>query len=200
MNYNNYIDYSKKLSYLLRHGIIDNKLSIDTAGYVKVADILKLRILRDLTLDELIFIVKNDKKQRFDLKCDSNIWHIRANQGHSKNVADMLLDDEVLIKLETPLDQCIHGTYMEHYDSIMKQGLKAMSRKHIHFTSSLDSKSGIRYNCDMLIYIDMAKAMQDGIIFYKSKNGVILTEGKDGILESKYFTAVMPYTKGQKQL
>jgi hypothetical protein len=41
------------------------------------------------------------------------------------------------------------------------------------------------------IIIDMEKALADGIEFYRSSNDVILTEGVDGVLESKYFKDII---------
>jgi 2'-phosphotransferase len=38
--------------------------------------------------------------------------------------------------------------------------------------------SGMRASCDIIIQIDMALAMEDGIKFYISTNNVILTEGE----------------------
>lgn len=40
-----------------------------------------------------------------------------------------------------------------------------MSRQHIHFAKNINSISGKRNDCNLIIYIDMAKAMSDGIIF-----------------------------------
>ena len=61
-----------------------------------------------------------------------------------------------------------------------------MSRKHIHIAKSLSAKSGKRSNCDLIVYIDMKGAMADGIKFYESQNGVILTEGNNGVLHPRY--------------
>ena len=42
-------------------------------------------------------------------------------------------------------------------------------------------------NCNLIIYIDMKKALDDGYKFYRSNNGVILTPGnKDGFLPPEY--------------
>ena len=49
----------------------------------------------------------------------------------------------------------------------------------------------MRGSCDIIIQIDMASAMKDGIDFYISTNSVILTEGIDGCLPPKYFQKVM---------
>lgn len=50
---------------------------------------------------------------------------------------------------------------------------------------------GIRSSAQVLIFIDVAKALGDGIKFYLSLNGVVLTEGNDyGFLEPCYFERV----------
>ena len=48
----------------------------------------------------------------------------------------------------------------------------------------------MRIKCEVFIEIDMAKAMNDGIIFSISKNGVILSRGIDGVIPTKYFFKV----------
>jgi 2'-phosphotransferase len=58
-----------------------------------------------------------------------------------------------------------------------------MSRTHIHLASGLPGTpgviSGVRLSCDTFIYIDVDKAMQGGIQFFRSPNGVILTKGDE---------------------
>ena len=49
----------------------------------------------------------------------------------------------------------------------------------------------MRNSCNVFIYIDTAKALEDGLGFLRSANGVILTSGKDGVLEPKYFKEVV---------
>jgi 2'-phosphotransferase len=49
----------------------------------------------------------------------------------------------------------------------------------------------MRKSSQILIYIDAEKAMADGIKFYISSNGVILTEGnEEGVLVKEYFLKV----------
>ena len=45
----------------------------------------------------------------------------------------------------------------------------------------------------MFIYVDVAKAMADGIPFFVSENGVVLCEGEGerGFLSTKYFKKVV---------
>jgi RNA:NAD 2'-phosphotransferase (TPT1/KptA family) len=176
---------SKYLSWVLRHGLMQVGLTPDSDGYVKLENLLKISNGK-LTKTETLEIVKNCPKQRFSIKTHDDELYIRANQGHSKKIGDLIESEELLTKLDTPIDGVFHGSYMKHLDSIKSSGLNRMSRKHIHLAKSIDAKSGKRNNCNLLVYVDMSEAMKDGITFYESSNGVILTEGIDGIIPSKY--------------
>lgn len=77
-----------------------------------------------------------------------------------------------------------------------------MQRKHIHFAKGTFKDraviSGLRYNAEVHIYIDLKKALDDGIKFYESENGVILTPGNDnGFLDHKYFAKVIKVGTGE---
>ena len=79
----------------------------------------------------------------------------------------------------------IHGTTLPAWEEIKKTGLHRMGRAHIHMSPGVVGvdegvKSGMRYSATVHIYIDTAKAMARGINFYKSENGVILSDGIDG--------------------
>ena len=181
------IRISKKLSYLLRHGAEKEGLIIRKDGYCKVLDILKYV---GISLNKLKEIVSENSKQRFSLIDESGVYWIRANQGHSVNVKVEMV--EIKDAKEIPIE--IHGTNLKAWSLIAKKGLSCMSRQHIHFASGMFGDSGVisgmRKNCDVFIYINTVKAMNDGIVFYKSSNGVILTSGKNGILSNIYFEKV----------
>ena len=49
--------------------------------------------------------------------------------------------------------------------------------------------SGIRKSAEVVIYIDMKKAMS-WYKFYRSKNGVILSPGINGIIEPRFFSKI----------
>ncbi|XP_018649737.1 hypothetical protein Smp_037640 [Schistosoma mansoni] len=98
--------------------------------------------------------------------------------------------------IENPEDYptVIHGTYFRNWDSIRKEGLKRMQRTHIHFAPGEVGEtgviSGMRSSAEIIIYIDLIKAINDGYKFYISKNNVILCEGnKEGCLPTTYFRA-----------
>ncbi|RUS28902.1 hypothetical protein BC938DRAFT_481296 [Jimgerdemannia flammicorona] len=70
-----------------------------------------------------------------------------------------------------------------------------MRRNHIHFAAGMLGDegviSGMRKTCDLFVHVDVEMAIADGIIFYRSANNVILTDGRDGFLEPKYFKKVV---------
>ncbi|KAF8926577.1 hypothetical protein BGZ58_011067 [Dissophora ornata] len=53
--------------------------------------------------------------------------------------------------------------------------------------------SGMRNRCDLYIHIDTAKALKDGIKFYRANNNVILSAGKNenGLIPCEYFSRVV---------
>lgn len=68
-----------------------------------------------------------------------------------------------------------------------------MDRLHIHFTKTLPSDvdaSGIRKSCDVLIFLNIKHAMDDGIQFFLSHNGVILSPGDNGVIKASYFEKI----------
>jgi 2'-phosphotransferase len=97
-----------------------------------------------------------------------------------------------LIEDPNSVPETVHGTYLEAWQFIREQGLCKMKRQHIHLATGVYGDqaviSGMRGNVQVLVYVDIAKAMQDGIAFHKSANGVVLTEGNaEGYLLPKYF-------------
>ena len=91
------------------------------------------------------------------------------------------------------LPEVYHGTSLSSWSVIRQAGLCRMSRAHIHFAcaeyGSKDVISGARNNCEVLIYVDVCKAVKDGIPFFISDNNVVLSPGTgpQGILPVTYF-------------
>lgn len=174
---------SKKISFILRHNL--NSIKHNNEGYVPINLIIKKV---NCSLEKIKEIVSSDKKNRYNLKTIDNALYIRANQGHTSGN----LNDEIMLeRIEKPIFGCYHGTYKDKIGMIQKTGLSRMSRKHIHIAESDEAVSGKRSNCNVKIYINMEMALNDGIKFYKSLNGVILTQGNEnGIIDPKYFLEI----------
>jgi 2'-phosphotransferase len=194
-------DLSRKLSYVLRHNAVGLGMSVDHEGYVKVTEIENHQLFqrfRPVTIEKLQYIIDMDGKQRFSMIQRDKTWFIRANQGHSGDVAAQLVDEKMLTPVLSSKDHpiCVHGTDKKAWAKITASGgLSRMARKHIHMSSqhkgSKDMISGMRKQSNVMIYIDVDKAIAAGIKFYLSRNQVILSEGNDqGMIPVEFFKEV----------
>ncbi|RPD64155.1 hypothetical protein L226DRAFT_552096 [Lentinus tigrinus ALCF2SS1-7] len=190
---------SKTLSWILRHGSQSEGLAMRKDGYVRVNDLLALPKMRELNLEALQDIVKGDAKGRYSLVLEANpdggeeSWWIRANQGHS--MKSVVLDLEPISShSDIPTGIAVHGTNKAAWEVIKEQGLSKMSRNHIHLAQGVPGSgviSGMRKSSDILIYINVQEAIDAGLKFYLSANGVVLTEGDDrGYLKPEFFSRV----------
>ena len=181
------------LSFILRHDFINKNLQCDDRGYIKVKDIFLKYPLSPISDEELELLVREDDKKRFHLIIKQDEYYIRSNQGHSMNIG-LLMNDELLFeKIVNPLNFCAHGTKQKYIDSIIKNGLQRKNRKHIHFVSEIvrdKQLSGYRKDSNVIIILDMKKCMEAGMLFFKSTNDVILTEGIHGIINVSFFKEI----------
>lgn len=168
-------------------------LKVSGAGYVKVSYLAKLNRLHGLTEDDVKTIATRDNKNRFKWMGGVDGMMVRANQGHTF----ALKEDEIFtpIRQAEELDACIHGTYSNSLPSIMKTGLSKMKRTHVHFTPSPvvteEARSGFRGTCDILIHLDVRKALSSGLKLFRSDNNVILCPGDENErIASSYFAKV----------
>jgi 2'-phosphotransferase len=134
---------------------------------------------------------------------DDMIMCIRANQGHTIKTVD---PEKLLTRLEAAelekLPVIVHGTYTDPWTlNIRQEGLKRMNRQHIHCAIGLPTDdgviSGLRKSCNVYVFIDAAKCAADGIVFYRSDNGVLLTAGvnNEGTLPIEYISHVTDKTE-----
>lgn len=166
----------------------------------------------NVTFADIRTAVTDNAKQRFSMKPNPALetapdpsseepsdWVIRANQGHSIAVESAALLTPITREAGNIPDVVVHGTYFAFYQPILETGgLKKMTRNHMHFSTGLPEDkqggviSGMRSDAELLIYVDIQKSMEDGILWWLSENGVVLTEGdENGILSSKYFKKVI---------
>ncbi|MEE6516234.1 hypothetical protein FKM82_025522 [Ascaphus truei] len=193
---------SKLLSYALRHGAVTLGLPMGTDGFVPLSSLLPLPQFSSFSRDDVERVVCTNDKQRFSTRRSGpeGVLEIRANQGHSLQVEV----DLTPLGAELP-HQALHGTYLRHWPSILRGGLSRMKRTHIHLSTELPGEgggviSGLRSDCEVAIFIDLQKAVADGISFYWSCNRVLLTPGNtDGLLLPEYFLRVLQL-RPQKRL
>ena len=164
---------SKSLSKILRHR--PDGYSMDKNGWVPVSEIL---LNQNLTIEELNEIVETNDKQRFTIEGDK----IRANQGHSIEV-------DLEFKVEIPPFILYHGTGEKNKDIIEKDGIKKMTRHHVHLSEDKHTAKSVgqRHGKPFIFEIKARAMNTDGIKFYKSPNGVWLTD----YVDPKYFSKFM---------
>ena len=184
------IDKKFCFSWLLRHGAVKENLSMDDNGFVPMSEIIsklnKKSKSKVVTVDDITDIVANCPKQRFKIEIIGGTTQIRANQGHSMKQT-MSIELEAIQKFS---ERVFHGTSKSAWQIIEEKGLSRMTRNHIHMAleSGLEKH---RIRSQLFIEIDANKALEDGIKFFKSDNGVILSPGdQNGILHPKYFKSV----------
>jgi 2'-phosphotransferase len=173
------IALSKTMSWLLRHGIVEKGLAMDVAGFIPVADMLALPEFTGYSFDQIKQVVDTNDKKRFQMveKTDPTtnlpVWLIRANQGHSTEVGAQIVDGECLTLTQFPPNTYgYHATTEDAWLVIQKEGLKPMSRKHVHLAMQPDASAGLRKNRPVILQVDLTPE----IIWYVSANNVILTE------------------------
>jgi len=204
---------SRKLSHVLRHG---DRVAVRQDGFCQVSELLRLRRLQELgcTLNDLQAVVagipeSGNTKERFQLYNDSNYGPlIRATQGFSRKdvVAEqayrrLTLSDPVLP------GPCVHGTYRWHWESICRSGLLPgglrgrQQRSEVHFACEEPGEegqravSGMRSDCNLVIWLDLRRALEEGLPFFMSNNGVVLSPGDStGCIPPQYFQRAMDYT------
>ncbi|KZK78372.1 RNA 2'-phosphotransferase [Pseudovibrio sp. W64] len=161
---------SKYLSFILRHKPEEIGLQLDPEGWANINELIeRAKPQVELTFEMIEQVVIESDKQRFKLSDDK--IHIRANQVHSVKV------DLKLIPV-TPPGVLYHGTAEQNWDSIMKQGLKAQSRHHVHLSQDRATaiKVGQRHGKPIVLLIDSERMHHSGVQFYQSDNGVWLTD------------------------
>ncbi len=168
---------SKFISLVLRHDPGAAGISLDAQGWAKVDELLSGLASKghQVTYTDLQLIVSSDEKQRYSFSEDG--LYIRANQGHS------IVVDLGLVEKQPP-DKLCHGTGRKSADLIRVDGIKKMSRQHVHLSTSYETAKtvGSRHGPPCVFDVNAKLMYNDGHKFYESKNGVWLTD----FVPSKY--------------
>ncbi|CAN9515062.1 unnamed protein product [Ophioblennius macclurei] len=191
------VSLSKSMSYALRHGASQMGLPMGADGFLFVEELLAHPQFRSYSVEDVERVVATNDKQRFKLRShpgDGRL-QIRANQGHSVQVLDLELKPVLAGSPDCPAE-AVHGSYLRNWSSIRQHGLSRMRRTHIHLASGLPGEdgviSGMRKDCDLAVFIDVPRALADGVEFFWSENGVLLTPGNvEGKLLPKYFSRAL---------
>ncbi|KAK7018572.1 trna 2-phosphotransferase [Favolaschia claudopus] len=169
-------------------------------GYTNVEALMRRMSFRDVDFATLEKVVRQDQKSRYHLAfepwyCKSSSWWIRSNprSRESEMNPDSSMDLR-RIRSAAEIPVAFHGTSLSAWEIISKQpGLHRMSRNFIHLAKGVvgDMVTGSPSAPEVIISIDVARAIEADIKFYMSSTGVILTPGDEmGYLERRFFLRV----------
>ncbi|MFU8850808.1 RNA 2'-phosphotransferase [Micromonospora sp. SL1-18] len=170
MDHRDLVRVSKRMSLALRHRPDRFGLTLDRAGWVPVADLLAaLRISRG----DLDAVVAGNDKQRFAVERGADgVDRIRASQGHSIPV-------DLGLAPAPPPDRLYHGTSDSVLPAIRVEGLRRGRRHHVHLSPDVETarRVGARRGGEVVVLtVDAAAMAAHGHLFYRSPNGVWLTD------------------------
>jgi len=117
------------------------------------------------------------------------VWTGEADGAQEKQGEPLMLD--------TAPKMAVHGSYVEHVQDILKQGLSRKDRHPVHLAKGLSGEksvvSGMRAGSEVFIWVNVHEAIKDGLTFYESADGGILCGGYngDGIIPPAYFSVVL---------
>jgi putative RNA 2'-phosphotransferase len=171
MNAKDKVRLSKFLSLVLRHDPGAIGIELDANGWTSVDELITKAAAKDQRFDmeELRAIVSESDKQRFAMSADGT--RIRANQGHSIEV-------QLGYEPNEPPTELFHGTAAHNLELILAQGLIKGARHHVHLSADKETalKVGQRHGKPAILRVDSGSMHRSGIVFYRSENGVWLTD------------------------
>jgi len=164
------VSLSKRMSLALRHAPERFGLVLDAGGWVTVHEILAALSISRADLDA---VVAGNDKQRFAIgRDDAGAERIRASQGHSITV-------DLDLVAQPPPPRLYHGTTATALDSINATGLHRGRRHHVHLSADAETARRVgarRAGAVLVLTVDAHAMAHDGHLFYRSANGVWLTD------------------------
>ena len=162
---------SKFLSLVLRHQPETIGITLDENGWTDVSTLLAKLQSKGyrISVDQLRYIVETNKKKRFAFNDDES--RIRASQGHSVEV-------DLGYREKQPPQFLYHGTATQFLELIRADGLKKMSRHHVHLSSEKQTARsvGSRHGKPVVLIVKAEEMAASGHVFSQSENGVWLTD------------------------
>ena len=165
---------SRAVSHALRHEPDNSGLAIDSEGWVPVDILIEalrqvLPEWRHLTVSDLEDMIRLSDKIRHEIRGH----RIRALYGHS--VSKRRLDR----KSAEPPDLLFHGTNEDAFRRISREGLKAMTRQHVHLSVDKETAWTVALRktpVPVILQIKAGLAHRSGISFFHGNNSIWLVD------------------------
>ena len=122
--------------------------------------------------------------------------HVRATDGHTMEGVAVSVGE--LMAAETAPPVAVVGLPLELLDTTLKSGLSRRNGRHIQLARrwgvhASSKRGGGRTQLDVQVWINLQRAISDGIRFFLTAAGAILCEGVDGegTLPARYFSIII---------
>lgn len=158
------------MSLALRHRPDRFGLTLDRAGWVPVTDLLAALRLSRADLEAVV--TGNDKRRFAVARGADGVDRIRASQGHSVPV-------DLGLAPADPPELLFHGTSDSALPAIRAEGLRRGRRHHVHLSPDVATARRVgarRAGTVVVLTVEAAAMAEHGFVFYRSDNGVWLTD------------------------
>lgn len=168
---------------ILRHFPERFDVKVDEHGWAEVKDLVNAIRSKRITLQWLRThhikgIVETDPKGRYEMRGTK----IRATYGHT---IDVKLDHP----REPVPEKLYYPTTSQEVEILFETGLRPTDRKHVHLSLTYDFavEAGLHRDVNpVIIEVDAAKAIEDGIVIMKAAKTVFITDH----IPAKYMSIV----------
>jgi putative RNA 2'-phosphotransferase len=162
--------YSRRLSFWLRHKPERGGLTLSPEGWVSLDDLIAAFEREGEPMDRatLLNIIRLDLKGRFEVEGD----RVRARYGHSVE-----LEEEPHPGM--PPATLYHGTAQRFVHRILEGGLRPMKRQYVHLSPDKKTAREVGRRRDQnpaILLIDAHKAHESGVKFYPRGKGIWLSD------------------------
>lgn len=127
---------------------------------------------------QILEVTQAPGKLRFQTLNDGqNVW-IRATHGHTLKTVDV--KSGLYQEIKAPLPVLVHAVSGDSVPMVLAKGLNRGGRPHVLFAISDEEdklKQGFQDSCNILVYVNMAKAMFAGIPFNWAPDGMVVSVG-----------------------
>ena len=128
----------------------------------------------------------------------SNIAKRRRHNDNDVGQVDATSGEMVKVRQASEVPTACHGTYKVQWKNIRSEGLRCMGHTHIQCVAAdltapehqHKATGGYRGPFDVIVYLDVARAIAEGIEFHWSENGLLLTRGCQDLLPPRFFAGV----------
>jgi len=187
------------LNYILRHNEETSEIR-NEFGYLPIDWIMQQGNMKPFTEEQVMELIGNEKGlYRYETRINPITQQQEVRSLFGQNNENTLMTEHSRIwDITTALYESptvVYGTTFEEWEIIKDVGISRTSLGHIHFAAYQDVLLRFRYVfysdyniVDVVIHINIEKAMKDGWEFFTSFNGLILCRcDAESRLSPKYF-------------